>query len=84
MAKYKIVYDREGCIGVGSCALLALKFWKMTPENDKADLLGAKKRKDGKWELIIDENDFFVNTEAARNCPVNVIKIYDESGKEAC
>ncbi len=82
MVKYKIVYDREGCIGVGSCALLAMKFWKMTAENDKADLVGGKMRKDGVFELIIDEKDLHVNTEAARNCPVTVIKILDDEGKE--
>lgn len=34
------------------------------------------------WELIIDEKDLEVNKDAARNCPVNVIKIYEEEGKE--
>ena len=78
---YKIVYDRSNCIGVSSCALLAEKFWKMN-EDTKADLVGAKQVKEGMWELKIDEKDLHENKEAARNCPVGVIKIFDEKGKE--
>lgn len=81
MPTYKIVYDRKNCIGVSSCAILAEKFWKMN-EDTKADLQGAKQVKDGVWELEIEEKDLHQNKEAARNCPVNVIKIYDEEGKE--
>ena len=60
----------------------------MNKEGDKADLLGAKKiaqkkgRKEGDdndegdiWELEIKETELQDNKEAARNCPVNVIKI---------
>ncbi|MBI2668902.1 ferredoxin [Candidatus Woesearchaeota archaeon] len=86
MPKYKIIYDRKNCIGVGSCALLAAKFWKMNPADDKADLVDGKQnekqKKDEVFELEIDEKDLHQNKEAARNCPVNVIKIFDEKGKE--
>ncbi len=81
MAKYKIVYDRSNCIGVSSCALLAEQFWKMNDDN-KADLLGGTEKNPGIWERIIDEKDLHANLEAARNCPVMVIKIFDEKGKE--
>ncbi len=87
MPKYKIVYDRKNCIGVSSCALVAEKFWVMDRKDDKAVLIGGKlpegkKQGDDVWELIIEEKDLEVNKDAARNCPVNVIKIYDEEGKE--
>ena len=81
MAKYKIIYDRNNCIGVSSCAILADEFWKMN-DDTKADLISARKAGDGKWELEIDEKDLHKNKEAARNCPVGVIKIVDESGHE--
>lgn len=83
MPRYKILYDRKNCIGVSSCALLAEKFWVMDKKDDKAVLVGGnKKGNDEAWELTIDEKDLEVNKDAARNCPVNVIKIYDEEGKE--
>ena len=63
----------------------------MDKKNDKAVLVGGKlvkgKLAEGKnkgddtWELDIEEKDLEVNKEAARNCPVSVIKIYDEQGK---
>ncbi len=82
MPTYKIIYDRKNCIGVSSCALLADKFWVMNREDDKAVLVGSKTKGHDVWELKIDEKDLEVNKEAARNCPVNVIRIYDEEGKE--
>ena len=82
MAKYAVEYDRKNCIGVSSCALLADKFWVMNREDDKAVLVGSKPKGNDIWELKIDAKDLEVNKEAARNCPVNVIRIYDEEGKE--
>ena len=82
MPTFKISYDRKNCIGVSSCALLADKFWVMNREDDKAVLVGSKSKGNDTWELKIDGKDLEVNKEAARNCPVNVIKIYDEEGKE--
>ena len=80
MPKYKIVYDRSNCIGVSSCAILAEEFWKMNTDN-KADLVHGKEKNKGIWELEIEEKDLNKNKEAARNCPVGVIKIFDEKGK---
>ncbi len=82
MAQYKIIYDRKNCIGASSCAILAEKFWTMDKKEDKADLMGAKKTGEDTWELEIDELYLEQNKEAARNCPVAVIKIVDEKGKE--
>ena len=81
MPKYKIVYDRSNCIGVSSCALLAEEFWKMAADT-KADLVGAKQTKEGIWEREIEEKDLHKNKEAARNCPVGVIKIFAKDGKQ--
>jgi len=84
MTKIKIVYDRKNCISVGSCALLAERFWKMNQEDGKADLIGSrpKEGEDDVWEREIEDDDLEENKEAARNCPVAVIKIFDKSGKE--
>lgn len=82
MAKYKIIYDRKNCIGVQSCAILAQDFWKMNKVDDKADLIGGKQKGEDIWELEIDEADLERNKAAAKNCPVEIIKIIDESGKE--
>jgi ferredoxin len=74
MTKYKIIFDKEACIGVLACSAAAAKFW--IPKDKKVDLKGAKyNEKTKKYELIIDEKDFAANQEAADVCPVEAIKI---------
>ena len=76
MAKYKIEYNKDGCIGALACSAVAEKFWIPTKENDKVDLANATYNEETrKYELIIDEADLAVNKEAEEVCPVLVIKI---------
>jgi ferredoxin len=69
--KYKIVYDREGCIGAAACISVAPNSWKMG-DDGKADQLVHE----------FDEKDLQQNLDAAKACPVLVIKIFDEDGKQ--
>ncbi len=75
MTRYKIIYDREGCIGAAACAAVSPKYWKMV-EDGKANLIGSEKV-EGKEEYIleIDDTDFEEMFEAAQSCPVIVIHI---------
>ena len=41
MVKYKIVYDRDACIGAYACTPYAPELWLMNSEDNKADLKGA-------------------------------------------
>ncbi len=75
MAKYKVIFDRELCIGALACLAVNDKFWKES-DDGKVDLKGATLNKvTGKWELIIDEKDFNINVEAAEVCPVIAIRV---------
>ena len=71
MAKYKIIFDRNNCIGAGACAAMDPARFKMAGDG-KADLLGGSEV-DGKWELECDENPAII--ESAKACPVEVIKV---------
>ena len=64
MAKYTIEYDRDGCIGAGSCVGACSKNWKMA-EDSKADCLQTE----------IEEDELQCNKDAAEACPVGVIHI---------
>ena len=80
MARYRIIYDRDGCIGAAACAALDPERFEMN-EDGKADLLKGNEKKDGDWILEVDELGDAL--EAAEACPVNVIKIIDlETGEE--
>ena len=72
MVKYKIVFDRDNCIGAYACMAIAPDTWQ---EGD-----------DGKAILVkefFDDEELKLQLEAARACPVNVIKIYnEETGEE--
>jgi ferredoxin len=84
MAKYKIIYDREACIGAFACAAASPDFW-LFADDGKADLATATYNKETKkWERIISEEEYDDNQAAAEACPVYVIKIVkvDDDGNE--
>ena len=72
--KYRIVFDRETCIGALACNAVAPDTWTLA-DDGKVDLTGATKREDGKFELIVEEKDLAINKEAAESCPVYAIVI---------
>ena len=75
MTKYKIVFDRELCIGALACTAVAENFWP-TSEDGKVDLTGATYNEETKkWELIIEEKDLKINEDAVEVCPVDAIVI---------
>lgn len=74
MVKYRIVFDRDTCIGALNCISPAPEFFEQA-DDGKVDLKMAKKRADGKFELVIDENDLQKNVEAASSCPVAAISV---------
>ena len=69
--EYEIEYDRDGCIGAGSCAAVAKSNWSMA-DDGKADV---RKR-------IITKAELQENLDAARSCPVNVIHIKNKKTGE--
>jgi len=72
MPNYKIVHDRPGCIGCGSCAAVCPENWIMKPDG-----------KSSPKKTAISEAEYKCNKDAADACPVNVIHIIEkESGKK--
>jgi len=86
MTKYKIVHDREICIGCAACAGVCPKYWVMNSDG-KSDVVGATVE-NGMELLGSNENplteDYDSNIDAAESCPVNCIHIHeiDESGSD--
>ncbi len=74
--KYKIVYDRDGCIGAFACVAVNPEHWIIAEKENKVDLVNSIKVNEH-YELIIDEQDLQKLKDAAEVCPVNVIKIFD-------
>lgn len=80
--KYRIEYDREGCIGAAACVAVDDESWTLV-EDGKADLNESNKNnKSGFFIREITEEELVKFKEAAEACPVNVIHIVDlETGK---
>ena len=83
--RYRVVYDRNNCIGIGSCALLQPERWVMirNGNDNRADLIGGIAQKDGILVAEFTEEEFVQFKSAAESCPVNVIHIIDvETGEK--
>ncbi|MDA3855267.1 MAG: ferredoxin [Candidatus Woesearchaeota archaeon] len=82
---YKIVHDRDACIGCAACASVAPSYWSMNSDG-KSDLAGSEKSGNGNEEIrkFDDGTDFDLNKEGAESCPVNCIHIieFKEDGSE--
>ena len=70
----KIIFNKEECIGCGSCAAVCPDFWEMT-DDMKSRLKNSVQNAEKKFELEIEEKDAACNEEASQICPTQVIKI---------
>lgn len=69
--RYEIVYERNKCIGAGTCVEIYPKNWKLLDDGKAKPMT-----------LEFDENEFKQNKDAADSCPVNAIHIVDrKTGK---
>ncbi len=66
---FKILHERQLCIGCGSCAAVCPDFWELAEDG-----FSTLKRSKGSKELELGE--IACNQVAAELCPVNCIHIY--------
>ncbi len=81
-AKYKIIYDRDACIGAASCVAIHPSRWQLDPENKAILIEGKKGDKPNIFEREIDDATFQADLDAAKSCPVNCIHIIDLKTKK--
>lgn len=77
----KIIHYRNDCIGCNMCVELAPENWFMNLSDGKATLRRSRE-KNGIFVAEISEPEMVINIDAARSCPINIIKIFDENGQE--
>ena len=57
MKEYKIIYEREGCIGAAACVNMDAKDWVLDAKDGKANLIeGVQNPQTTLWEKEIDES----------------------------
>jgi len=74
MAKYKITFDRNTCIGAFACVAADAETWKYA-DDGKVDMEGSTDEGEGMYTLIVDEVELEKHKAAAEACPVYAIKV---------
>ncbi len=76
----KIIHFRENCIGCNSCVEHAPEYWEI--KDDGKAMLKKSTEKNGIYIQDIFDFEEDCNICAAKDCPVGIIRILDNSGKE--
>jgi ferredoxin len=70
----KIIHYREKCIGCNSCVEQAPNQWKISEEDGKSDLQGSIEKREVHI-VSITQDEVEANERAAKDCPVNIIRV---------
>jgi ferredoxin len=76
-----IEYDRDTCIGMFQC----VDEWEAFEKNlddGKADLVDSEEREEDVFVREVPEDAEFDAEFAARVCPVDAIKLFDDDGEQ--
>lgn len=70
----RITQQRAKCIGCNACVEAADYRWRISTRDGKCTLVGGKVNK-GYYSVVVNDHELDDNILAAKNCPVNIIKI---------
>lgn len=72
--QFKIIHQRNKCIGCNACVESAPNRWRISKKDGKSILIDGKEKK-GFFIASINIDEYNENFEAAKNCPVHIIKL---------
>ena len=72
----KIIHYRNKCIGCNSCFEHAPSQWRISVQDGKSVLIGARKKRHV-YILEIEDFELAQNKRAAKDCPVNIIRVQE-------
>jgi ferredoxin len=70
----RIVQQRAKCIGCNACVEAAYYRWRISRKDGKCTLVGGIEKK-GFYTLLVGDDELDDNLNAAKHCPVNIIKV---------
>ncbi|MBP7821732.1 MAG: ferredoxin [Saprospiraceae bacterium] len=70
----RITQQRAKCIGCNACVEAADYRWRISKKDGKCTLVGGKEKK-GIYTVAVLDHELEDNILAAKNCPVNIIKV---------
>ena len=71
----RIIQQRIKCIGCNACVEAANYRWRISTKDGKCTLVGGVEKR-GFYSIVVDNHEIEDCTVAAKNCPVNIIKIH--------
>lgn len=71
----RVTHFRSKCIGCNACVEIADYRWRVSKKDGKCTLVGGKNKKDDIYYAIVDESEREDLQNAAKVCPVNIIKV---------
>ena len=77
----RIEFDRDTCVGMYQCVAEWDAFERDRDEG-KADLKGAEEVEPGLFSLEVPAGEELDAKFAARTCPVDAIRLYDDDGEQ--
>jgi len=70
----RIIHQRDKCIGCNYCVEIAYERWRMSKKDGKCTLIEGKNNK-GFYTAVVGDDEYLVNVNAAKACPVKIIKV---------
>ncbi len=70
----RIIQQRNKCIGCNACVEAAQRRWRISRRDGKSVLIGSSEKR-GMFSVLVHDEEFRENQQAAKNCPVNIIQI---------
>jgi ferredoxin len=72
----RIIQQRIKCIGCNACVEAADYRWRISTKDGKCTLVGGVEKR-GFFSVLVNDHELEDNLKAAKNCPVNIIKIHE-------
>ena len=70
----RITQQRVKCIGCNACVEAADYRWRISTRDGKCTLVGGAEKR-GIYSVLVNDLELEDNLMAAKNCPVNIIKV---------
>ena len=70
----RILFFRGKCIGCNGCVEAAPNRWRVSKKDGRCNLIEGKEKK-GVFQVLVNEDEYLENVQAAANCPVKIIQV---------
>ncbi|OFZ53760.1 MAG: ferredoxin [Bacteroidetes bacterium RIFCSPHIGHO2_02_FULL_44_7] len=70
----QILFNRGKCIGCNGCVEAAPDRWRVSKKDGRCHLIESVEKK-GMYQVLVNDDEYAENVQAAANCPMKIIQI---------